>query len=161
MRRLLPYPLLTASLLLMWLLLTRFSLGQALLGLIIAIGASRVMAALQPAKPRLRRWIKILPLAWAVFGDILKSNLAVAGLVLRGSSSVERSGFVTIPLELRDRTGLAILSCIVTGTPGTAWVEYNMISGKLLIHVLDLNEESHWVNLIKRRYEAPLMEIFE
>jgi multicomponent K+:H+ antiporter subunit E len=161
MRRLLPYPLLTALLLLMWLLLTRFSVGQALLGLVIAIGAARVMAALEPSKPRLRRWDRIPPLALTVFGDILKSNLAVAGIILRGGLGSRRSGFVTVPLELRDRTGLAVLACIVTGTPGTAWIEYNAASGRLLMHVLDLDEESRWVDLIKRRYEAPLMEIFE
>ena len=36
MSRVLPYPLLTAGLLLMWLLLTGFSLGQLLLGALIA-----------------------------------------------------------------------------------------------------------------------------
>jgi multicomponent K+:H+ antiporter subunit E len=161
MRRLLPYPLLTASLLLMWLLLTRFSVGQILLGLVIALAASRVMGTLQPAKPRLRRWIKIPSLAWTVFGDILKSNIAVAGLVLRGGSNKARSGFVVVPLELHDRTGLAVLACIITGTPGTAWIEYNAASGKLLMHVLDIDDEERCVAQIKQRYEAPLMEIFE
>ncbi len=71
------------------------------------------------------------------------------------------SGFVAIPLDLRDRTGLAVLSCIVTSTPGTAWVEYDPVSGILLIHVLDLVDKDEWVTLIKNRYEALLMEIFE
>ncbi|PTM41587.1 hypothetical protein [Bosea sp. 124] len=60
MSRALPYPLLTAALLLMWLLLTSFSTGQFLVGAAIAIGASHAMAALQPSKPRLRRW-QLLP----------------------------------------------------------------------------------------------------
>ena len=71
------------------------------------------------------------------------------------------AGFVAIPLELRDRTGLAVLSCIVTSTPGTAWAEYDSQSGVLLIHVLDLIEEQDWIDLIKTRYEATLQEIFE
>ena len=66
-----------------------------------------------------------------------------------------------IPLDLRDKTGLAILSCIVTSTPGTAWVEYADDTGTLLIHVLDLVEESEWIRTIKARYEARLLEIFE
>ena len=34
-------------------------------------------------------------------------------------------------------------------------------SGVLLIHVLDLVDKDEWVALIKNRYEALLMEIFE
>ena len=51
MSRVLPYPLLTAALLLTWMLLTSFSPGQFLLGAVIAVAASRAMAALQPSKP--------------------------------------------------------------------------------------------------------------
>ncbi|GAA2813974.1 multisubunit potassium/proton antiporter PhaE subunit [Aminobacter aminovorans] len=160
MRRLLPYPLLTASLVVMWLLLNRFSLGHLVLGSIIALVASRAMAALQPAKPQIRRWDKIPLLVWLVFVDICRSNIAVARIVLsRGRR--QNSGFVSIPLDLRDRTGLAVLACIVTSTPGTAWLEYNSTSGHVLIHVLDLVDDRAWIDTIKHRYEHLLMEIFE
>jgi len=161
MSRVLPYPLLTAALLVMWLLLTSFTPGQFLLGGAIAVVASRAMAALQPSKPRLRRWQLIPWLVAIVLFDILRSNLAVASIILSGRGRRRVPGFVTIPLELRDRTGLAVLACIVTSTPGTVWLEYAPDSGILLIHVLDLTEEAEWISLIKHRYEAPLMEIFE
>lgn len=161
MSRVLPYPLLTVALLLMWLSLTSFSLAQLLLGTVVAAGASRAMMALQPSKPRLRRWQLIPFLAGRVVLDILRSNVAVASIILQGRHRERVSGFVAIPLELRDKTGLAVLACIVTSTPGTAWVDYAADSGILLIHVLDLIEEEEWVALIKGRYEALLMEIFE
>jgi len=161
MSRVFPYPILTASLLVMWLLLTSFSFGQFLLGGLVAAAASRAMAALQPSKPRIRRWSLIPRLALIVAWDILRSNLAVFGIIVQGRRRERVSGFVAIPLDLRDRTGLAFLSCIVTSTPGTAWVEYDPESGVLLIHVLDLVDEDEWVALIKNRYEALLREIFE
>lgn len=161
MSRVLPYPLLTAVLLLMWVSLTSFSLGQLLLGAVVAASASRAMAALQPSKPRLRRWRLIPRLAGIVALDILRSNVAVAGIILLGRRRQRVSGFVAIPLDLRDKTGLAVLACIVTSTPGTAWIEYAQDSGVLLIHVLDLVDEAAWIALIKDRYEALLMEIFE
>ncbi|WP_353181204.1 Na+/H+ antiporter subunit E [Bosea sp. (in: a-proteobacteria)] len=161
MSRVLPYPLLSAALLLMWLLLTSFSPGQFLLGAVVAMGASRAMASLQPDKPRLRRWQLIPRLLGIVTLDILQSNIAVAGVILRGGGRDRRPGFVAIPLDLRDRTGLAVLACIVTSTPGTAWVEHAPDTGVLLIHVLDLVDEAEWVSLIKHRYERLLMEIFE
>ncbi|HEY6631872.1 MAG TPA: Na+/H+ antiporter subunit E [Rhizobiaceae bacterium] len=161
MNRIFPYPVLTAALLVMWMLLTSFSAGQFLLGGCIALAASHAMTALQPSKPRLRRWQLIPWLVGIVLLDILRSNIAVASIIVHGRRRERVSGFVTIPLDLRDRTGLAVLACIITSTPGTAWIEYDHDTGVLLIHVLDLVEEDEWVALIKTRYEAQLMEIFE
>jgi len=156
----LPYPLLTASLLAMWLLLNGISLGHVVLGTVIAVAAANVTAALQPAKPRLKRWHLLPKLVLIVLADIWRSNIAVARLILRPDQSRRHSGFVIVPLELRDPTGLAILSCIVTSTPGTAWVEYDSASNKLLLHVFDLVDETHWIDLVKHRYERLLLEIF-
>lgn len=161
MNRVLPYPILTAALLLMWMSLTSFSVGQLLLGGCIALAASRAMTALQPSKPQLRRWQIIPWLVEIVALDILRSNIAVASIILQGGRRERVSGFVAIPLDLRDKTGLAVLACIITSTPGTAWIEYAHDTGVLLIHVLDLVDEEEWVALIKNRYEAHLMEIFE
>src|SRR3954454_20059393 len=116
MSRLLPYPVLTAALTLMWMLLNSFSVGQFLLGAAVAAAASQAMAALQPAKPRLRRWQLIPWLVAVVLIDILQSNLAVASIILKGRAQQRVSGFVAIQLELRDKTGLAVLACIITST---------------------------------------------
>ncbi|MGH6860779.1 MAG: Na+/H+ antiporter subunit E [Phyllobacterium sp.] len=159
MSRWLPYPLLTVCLLLMWVLLNGASPGHFVLGTLLALGASKAMALLQPAKPRLRRWDLVARLFLSVLGDIVRSNIAVVAVVLGGRRG-RVSGFVTIPLELRDGTALAVLACIITSTPGTAWVEYQSTNGRLLIHVLDLVDEREWIDLVKRRYEQPLLEIF-
>ncbi len=161
MTRVLPYPLLAAALLFMWLLLNGFSYGHMLLGAVLALVASHTMSALQPAKPRIRRWSQIARLMGIVFVDIMRSNIAVARIVLGGKNPDMVSGFVAIPLQMRDPTGLAFLACIITSTPGTAWVEYRSADDLLLIHVLDVVSEDSWSELIKNRYEALLMEIFE
>ncbi len=160
MSRLLPYPVLAASLLVMWLVLNGPSPGHIALGAVVALVASRIMAALEPAKPRLRRWYLIPRLVLIVLLDITRSNVAVTRNILGGSSS-RKAGFVTIPLRLRDRTGLAVLAVIITSTPGTAWVEYHSGSGRLMIHVLDLVDEREVIDQIKQRYESLLLEIFE
>lgn len=161
MNRLLPHPLLAASLLVMWILLNALTVGHVLLGSVIAIGASWAMTALHPAKPRLRRWSLIPRLIGSVAIDVLRSNFAVASIIVLGRRRERTTGFVVIPLELRDPTALAVLACILTSTPGTAWVEYRAGPGTLLLHVLDLMDEQQWIDLIKNRYERPLMEIFE
>jgi len=161
MTRIMPYPLLSAALFVMWLLLNRVSVGHVVLGAVIALAAAKAMTALEPAKPRIRRWDQIPVLVAVVFVDILKSNIAVAGLILRGRRRQRTSGFLAIPLDLTDRTGLAVLACIITSTPGTAWVDYHSGKSELLIHVLDLADPEGLTEQIKQSYERRLMEIFE
>ncbi|MBS9722366.1 Na+/H+ antiporter subunit E [Tianweitania sp. BSSL-BM11] len=161
MRAVLPYPLLSLGLLVMWLLLNGFSLGHLVLGSIIALLAAKAMTPLEPAKPRIRSWWPLLHLLRIVAGDIVRSNIAVAQLVLDRSHRERVSGFVTIPVDLKDRTALTVLAVIITSTPGTAWVEYHSAAGLMMIHVLDLRDEQEWIDLIKNRYERLLMEAFE
>ncbi len=160
--RLVPYPLLSLSLVLMWLLLTRFSLGHLLLGTGIALVAGRAMVALQPEKPRIRRWAPVLRLVGIVSLDIIRSNAAVALLILNaGRHGARRSAFLRIPLRLRSQPALALLAIILTATPGTAWLEHDAEAGVLLLHVFDMKDEAEWIALIRDRYEALLLEIFE
>jgi multicomponent K+:H+ antiporter subunit E len=157
----LPYPLLSASLVLMWLALNGFTLGHLILGSIVAVFASWGMAALRPAKPRLPKWYLLPKLVGIVLYDIVRSNIAVATILLTDAKRNHKSGFMTVPLELENPTALAVLAVVVTSTPGTAWLEYNSLNRTVLIHVLDLVDEEEWRTLIKVRYEALLMEIFE
>jgi multicomponent K+:H+ antiporter subunit E len=162
MSRIFPYPLLTIGLTLMWLLLQQsVGLGHILFGFVVAFFASHAMARLQPHKPKVRRPLKILRLFTEVTLDILRSNIAVASILLSGKRRETTAGFVTVPLEIRDPMALAILSCIITATPGSAWLEYNPEENDVLIHVLDLIDEQEWVDTVKRRYETLLLEIFQ
>lgn len=161
MSRLLPYPLLVISLIITWLLLAGFSFGQLLLGSIIALIAAWTLAALRPAKPRIKRWDLLPKLFAIVFYDIVRSNIAVASIILHGGRRIGKSNFMTIPLDLRDPTGLACLAIIITSTPGTIWVDYNSARSVLTLHIFDLVDEAAWLNLIKNRYEYLLREIFE
>jgi multicomponent K+:H+ antiporter subunit E len=159
---LLPYPLLSAALVVLWLLLNQsISAGHVILGSVIAVLASWAMAALRPDKPRIRRPGAALRLAGLVLIDILRSNLAVGRIIVRSGEPGVNAGFMTIPLDLRSRQGLAVLSIIITSTPGTVWVNYDAAKGTLLLHVLDLIDETVWIRTIKDRYERRLMEIFE
>jgi multicomponent K+:H+ antiporter subunit E len=162
MRRLLPFPLLSASLLAMWLLLNQaLSLGHGLLGGVLALAGGWAFALLQSRKPRIRHPLAIIRLSVLVLADIVESNIAVARIILGLGAERRTAGFVNIPLELNDPYGLAVLACIITSTPGTLWVNFDSAKGLLMIHVLDLINEDEWVRKIKGRYERPLMEIFE
>jgi multicomponent K+:H+ antiporter subunit E len=144
----------------MWLLLAgSLALGQVLLGVVIATLACWAVAPLEPPRPRIRQLGTLLQLVGAVIADVVMSNIAVLGLILSGRPA--RSAFVTIPLELDDPNGLVILSCIVTATPGSAWIQYDSTRRTVTIHVLDTPDEAAWSAGLKRNYEARLVEIFQ
>ena len=162
MTRLVPHPIMTLSFIVMWMMLTRFSLGHLILGTAVALVAGQAMSALQPTRPRLRRWDLIPRFVATVMYDIIRSNIAMPHLILTGGRHGERhSGFIEIPVDMRDPTGLTVLAIVITATPGTAWIQYDAASGRLVIHVFDLVDEEGWINLIKTRYEHLLREIFE
>lgn len=159
MTRLVPFPLLALALFVMWVLLTGFSPGHILLGAVVALLVSRVMLTLRAEPPRIRFSMAMVRLAALVLADIIRSNVAVARIVLFRPAG-QRSGFIEFPTELRDPQALAALAIIITATPGTLWLQHDARRHLVLIHVLDLVDEAEWIALIKTRYERLLMEIF-
>lgn len=162
MTRWLPLPLLTATLLAVWLILNEsVSPGAIILGGVLAVGTVRMLMALEPPQGRFRRPLAALQLLLVVLADIVRSNTAVARIILRRKAGNRTSGFVRIPLDLRAPYGLAALACIITATPGTIWVEYESAGNTVLLHILDLVDEETWAETIKERYEKRLIEVFE
>lgn len=162
MRRLVPYPALSLALLLLWILLMQsVSPGTLVLGAALALFWPAVTAGLRPAPVRVRRPLVMVRLLGRVMREMLRSNAEVAWAILTRRSRDIRSGFVHIPLDLRDPSGLAVLAMIVTFTPGTAWAQLSADNRVLMLHVLAIQSEADLVAFIKRHYERALMEIFE
>src|SRR3546814_12581455 len=92
-----------------WFLLQQtFSLGHLLLGTAIAFFASRGMMALRPEKVRIRFSSAIPRLALIVLTDIIRSNIAVGRIIIARGNRHRTSGFILLPLDLRNRYGLAV-----------------------------------------------------
>ncbi|MDK9724500.1 MAG: Na+/H+ antiporter subunit E [Sterolibacteriaceae bacterium MAG5] len=155
-------PLLPVVLALVWLLLNdSLAPGHVLLAIAFALLATAAVRPLRPLPAWPRRLHVAVTLCWHVFLDIVRSNIGVGRVILGATKRQPTVGFVMIPLDLRDPHGLAMLSVIVTGTPGTVWSGLDPATNVLTLHVLDLQDEAAWVHTIKQRYERPLMEIFE
>ena len=146
-----------------WVLLNAsVSAGHVLLGLGLTFALLRLADPLRPVRPRLHRTLQFLPLLARVAVDVLRSNVGVARVILglTGGRRVH-SAFLDVPLDLRDPHGLAVLAAIITSTPGTSWAGVSQDGKVLTLHVLDLQDEAYWIRTIKRRYERPLIKIFE
>ena len=162
MRKLLPAPLLSVALFILWLLLNhRFSLGHVVLGALLGWSIPLITRGLRPLPVRVRHPITILRLALRVVHDTTVSNLNVVRFLLLPRYRRHPADFVVIPLQLRDPNGLAVLAMIVCITPGTAWAEISRDRSILMLHVLEVYDHAAIAQYVKTHYERPLMEIFE
>ncbi len=161
-KRLLPAPWLSLALVALWLLLNdAFSLGHWLLAIVVGLLAPALTAGLRPTPVRFRKPGLAFRLFWQVGLDVLVWNWRVLRGSLQPSDRLPQGGFVTVPLDLRDPNGLAVLSAIMCVIPGTIWSELALDRSALLVHMFELEHAESEVALIKSRYERPLMEIFE
>jgi multicomponent K+:H+ antiporter subunit E len=157
---LLPHPLLSAVLAVVWVLLNNrldamTLAGGALLGVLIPAMTTRFW----PGAPRVVRpgaWLRLLG---RLLADIVTANLAVAAIILRPGYR-PRSALVDYPLTVRGAVPVTLLSSIISLTPGTVTVDVDRGRRLLRIHCLDLDDEQALVARIRTRYEALLEEIF-
>lgn len=152
---------LPAVLLVIWLLLNNsVSPGHIVTGAILGLILARAAMALRPVRSRPKHPWLMLKLIWRVAVDITKSNFAVARLIILGPDS-HTPGFMKIPLSMTDPHARAVLACIITYTPGTVWSGFSEETNTMVLHVLDLKDETEWIDIVQNRYESLLKEIFE
>ena len=161
-RRILPVPLLSLALAAMWLVLNRsYGPGDWALAALLAALKPLLHPALRPAPARLRHPLTAPRVCLGGGRDVIVWNFRILRGTLARGDRVPRGGFITVPLEMRDPNGLAVLAAIMCVIPGTVWSELALDRSAVLVHIFDLQDEQTEIDLIKQRYERPLMEIFE
>jgi multicomponent K+:H+ antiporter subunit E len=162
LHRVLPAPLLSLGLFLLWIALSRSqSLGQVVLGALLGLALPLLTRRVRPRQVRVRRPLVAARYLLVVAGDVLASNCEVAWGVVTWRWRTPRCAFVRIPLDLRDPIGLAALAMVTTIVPGTVWSELALDRSALLLHGWNVEDEQAFVARFKQRYEQPLREIFE
>lgn len=157
--RLVPAPLLSLVLFVGWLLLNGLSAGHAVLGAVFAVTIPWFTERFRPDRFRVRSWWTLATLAGVVMFDIVVSNVQVARLIV-GPERRIHPRFVWLPLDIRDPHGIASLAGIITMTPGTLSADLTEDRRYLLVHALNVADETKLIASIKLRYEAPLRRIF-
>lgn len=159
-QRIIPHPLMTLTLIVLWLALTNdVSLGGLLLGTLLGLVIPIYTARLWPGRPPLRSPHRALAFAALVAYDIAVANVQVAYLVLFRQPSQFRTRWVAVPLELESPEGISVLMATITLTPGTISSDLSADGRTLLIHCLDVKDEQELVRQIKGRYERRIAEI--
>lgn len=144
-----------------WLLLQNsVAPGHILLGISLAIVISLLTAPFSPTRTSIRHPLTILVFLGRLLSDILIANLNVARLVLSPTPTL-RPGFVVLPLTLKNEFAIAVLANTISLTPGTVSADLSADHSRLLLHCLDVEDETSLVEHIKSRYEVPLRKVFE
>lgn len=160
MKSWLPQPMLSLFLCLVWLLLVNaVTPGQIVLGGLLAFALPLFTARFWPDRPCLRRPLVLARYIVTLLYDIIIANLIVALLIL-GPTRRLRPAFIRLPLELKSDFAVTVLAHTISLTPGTVSSDLSADRKTLLIHALDVADEAELVGRIKKRYEAPLKEIF-
>jgi multicomponent K+:H+ antiporter subunit E len=147
------------GLLVCWLLLNGLSIGQLLIGLLLAL-----LIPLQQVKQTRRhstafRLFGFTRLLLSLLLDIVMSGWGVVRHVCSPRLH-NRPQWLQLPLTLDNPHATAILASCISLTPGTISVEVDREGGVLLMHCLHVDDAAATLAQIHARYQRPLEELF-
>jgi multicomponent K+:H+ antiporter subunit E len=158
--RLLPHPILSVLLFVVWLMLYKSLspatiVGGAFLGFAIPFFTRRFW----PERPKVRDWGALIRFVPVFVWDVLRANIQVAWLIVNVPRKL-RPRWIVIPLDISDPHAIVMLANVISLTPGTVSSEVGPDRRTLLVHSLDVADEAEAIAFIKRRYEAPIGKMF-
>jgi len=160
LNKMLPHPILTLVLWVIWLLLNNTTdAGHVVLGLILAILIPWMTSGFWPEKVRIQAPLTLLKFLVVVLWDIVIANLSVAKLIL-GRNDQLKPGFFYVDLDIQSPLGISLLANTISLTPGTVSCDLTADRTRLLVHALHVEDIPGEIQQIKQRYEKPLKEVF-
>lgn len=162
LKRLIPHPLVSFMLLIVWLgLVNKVTLGNVILGGFLGLVVPAITAPYWPNRPKVGRPLVAAEYVLIVLWDIIVANVQVALIILFKPNKAIQSKWVTVPLELTSPEAITVLAGTITLTPGTVTAALSADGGALLVHCLHAEDEVAVRDEIKSRYEGRLKEIFQ
>ncbi len=161
LKRLIPHPLLSLALVLVWLgLVNALTLGNLILGVAFGLAIPMLTGAYWPNRPAISRPLKVAEYILVVLWDIIVANVQVAMIILFKRGPTIRSHWIPIPLELKSAEAITVLAGTITMTPGTVSATLAADGSAILVHCLHTDDPAAVRDEIKTRYERRLLEIF-
>jgi len=162
LRRVIPHPLLSVTLTLVWLaLVNTVTLGHLILGGFLGLVVPMLTSPYWPDRPTVRKPLVVAEYVAIVLWDIIVANVEVALVILLKRNADIRSHFITVPLELTSAEAITVLAGTITMTPGTVSTTLAADGGSILVHCLHTDDPEGVRDTIKKRYERRLKEIFQ
>jgi len=162
LRTVLPHPLLSLTLLLVWLgLVNKVTLGNLILGASFGLVIPMLTAPYWPDRPKLGKPLKIAEYILVVLWDIVVANVQVAMIILFKRNRDIRSAWITVPLDLTAPEAITVFAGTITMTPGTVSAMLSADGAAILVHALHVDDPDAARDAMKHRYERRLKEIFQ
>lgn len=160
-KTLFPHKFLSLFMLLLWLIMSNsLGVGHFVLGALLGWGIPFFTQSFWPQSMVVSSPVLAVRFILLVLWDIVVANLQVAVLILSSREKLQPA-FIKIPLDLRQDFTITLLANTISLTPGTVTIDLQMEQGYILVHALNVGDIDQAIADIKRRYEAPLKEIFE
>jgi multicomponent K+:H+ antiporter subunit E len=160
-KRILPHPALSVMLLIVWVLMANsITVGGILLGTVFGLVLPKFTEPFWPSRPPVRFGAALLGYLGIVLLDIVVANFQVAWLILFRRNRDLRSRWLVIPIDLTTPEAITVLAGTISLTPGTVSSDVSADGRHLLVHALDVADESAEIARIKTRYEARLQRVF-
>lgn len=161
MKKILPHPILSLTLWVVWLLLNNtVAPGHMVMGAILAIVIPLLTSSFWEEKVCISHPLTLLKFVGTVLWDIMIANVIVAKLIL-GNKNTLQPRFFYIPLDLQHPLAISLLANTISLTPGTVSCNLSEDRKTLLVHGLHEEDPEASINKIKQRYEQPLKKVFE
>ena len=155
-----PHPFVSFLVFLSWLMLSHsLDLTDILVAILLAIIIPRLVGPFISRTPHIH-WTPAVKLFFVVLWDIIVSNFRVAKMVL-GPMDQLHPRWYRVPLETEHEEVNTLLAMIITTTPGTVSAGIDQERGDILVHALSSDDTELDIQEIKKRYETPLIEIFD
>ena len=159
LRRWFPHPLVSVIVGVSWSLLNHsLDAGTLVTALVLAVLITRMVFQFIDYTPNIH-WLPAIRLFFVVIWDVIVANIKVAILVLGPTKNLHPKWF-RVPLDTEHEEVNALLAMIITTTPGTVSAGIDQDRGDILVHALSTDDEAAEIEVIKQRYERPLIEIF-
>lgn len=159
-RTLVPRPMLSLLLWVVWLLLNNtVAFGHMLLGLFLAIAIPKLTYHFWDPQADVKKPLLMARFIAMLVFDIIVANIEVARRIL-GPSKELRPAFFEYPLAIKGDFPITILASTISLTPGTVSAQLSADRSRLLVHGLHVDDVPAAIEQIRQRYEVPLQEIF-
>lgn|SRR5690625_2365046 len=143
----------------MWMFLTEsYQFPSFLTGFIIGAFLLFLLRRFLPKKFYLYRVYKFISLVFLFIKELIKSNLSIVKLVYQPKRNYN-PGIFALPTELKSDWEIAILTSLITLTPGTLSVAISDDNSVVYIHAMDLQDDKEEIESIKDSFEKAIMEV--
>lgn len=135
-----------------------FTVGTFVTGYIIGLVAVYILRNFLPGRFYLKRLYWMVRLFLVFIIELVKANVDVVRIVMAPKIDIH-PGFYAYPNDLEEEWEVALLSTLITLTPGTVVVAISEDYSIIYIHGLDMDDADADIANIKTSFENVIKEV--